>query len=171
MLFHLCHFLAHLGGKRRRRPGVQFTRTSISIGPQSPTGNNWKKAPGSSGETQTNKETNEKKKKQALTYGAVGSGPLVVADAGSRLGAEGAVIGALLGTSALEDLAADAPPARVAVALSVMTGSVTGARGVHAVHCGHTRTHTGVSSQTQHQSRCFSGRDKMVFSPAADSAG
>lgn len=87
----------------------------------------------------TNKD---KEKKQALTYGAVGSGPLVVADAGSRLGAEGAVIGALLGTSALEDLAADAPPARVAVALSVMTGSVTGARGVHAVHCGHTRTHT-----------------------------
>lgn len=78
-------------------------------------------------------------KNQKLTYGAVGSGPVVVADAGSRLGAEGAVIGALLGTSALQDLAADAPPARVAVALSVMTGSVTGARGVQTVHCGRTR--------------------------------
>lgn len=79
------------------------------------------------------------KNQTILTYGAVGAGPLVVADAGSRLGAEGSVIGALLGTSALEDLAADAPPARVAVALSVMTGSVAGARGVQTVHCGHTR--------------------------------
>lgn len=54
------------------------------------------------------------------------------------------MIGALLGTSALEDLAADAPPARVAVALSVMTGSMTGARRVQTVHCG--RTHTLVSA-------------------------
>lgn len=81
----------------------------------------------------------KQREKQLLTYGAVGSGPLVIADAGSRLGAEGAMIGALLGTSALEDLTADAPPARVAVALSVMTSSVTRARGVQAVHCGHTR--------------------------------
>lgn len=68
--------------------------------------------------------------KDTLTYGAVGPRPVGVANAGPRVGAEGAVIGALLRTSALQDLAADAPPARVAVALAMMTGSVTGARGV-----------------------------------------
>lgn len=101
-----------------------------------------------------------------LTDGAVGSGPLVVADAGSRLGAERAVIGALLGTSALEDLAADAPPAWVAVALSVMTGSVTGARRVQTVHC--EDTHTGVSFETEHQSCSFSQGEKGLISSVAD---
>lgn len=71
-----------------------------------------------------------RRSKDTLTYGAVGPRPVGVANAGPRVGAEGAVIGALLWTSALQDLAADAPPARVAVALAVMTGSVTGAHGV-----------------------------------------
>lgn len=109
------------------------------------------------------------KKKQNLTYGAVGSGPVVVADAGSRLGAEGAVIGALLGTSALQDLAADAPPARVAVALSVMTGSVTGARGVQTVHCGHTQW-CQRSDRKNIKPAHFAARPKPFFS-AAEGAG
>lgn len=69
-----------------------------------------------------------------LTYGAVGSRPVDLADAGSGVGVEGAMTGALLRTSALQNLTADPPPARVTVALTVMTGSVTGARRVHAVN-------------------------------------
>lgn len=42
--------------------------------------------------------------------------------------------GALLWTSALQNLTADPSPARVAVALTVMAGSVTGALRVHTVH-------------------------------------
>lgn len=69
-----------------------------------------------------------------LTDGAVGARPVGLADAGPRVGVEGAVAGALLRTSALQDLAAGAPPARVAVALAVVTGPVGGARRVGAVH-------------------------------------
>lgn len=79
-----------------------------------------------------------RKEKQVLTYGAVGSRPVGLADAGSWLRVEGAVTGALLRTSALQDLAADAAPAWVTVALTVMTGSVAWARRVHAVHWGRT---------------------------------
>lgn len=74
------------------------------------------------------------KVKRALTYGAVGPCPVGLADAGSRVGVEGAVTGALLWTSALQDFAADPAPARVTVALTVMTGSVTGACRVRTVH-------------------------------------
>lgn len=116
VLFGLCRVYRWFTRKKQNSEGGnEFAKTSISIGAMKSTCQLQRLA------------SSEKEKKRFLTYGAVGSGPLVVADAGSRLGAEGAVIGALLGTSALEDLAADAPPARVAVALSVMTGSVTGA--------------------------------------------
>lgn len=86
-----------------------------------------------------------KRVKRALTYGAVGSGPVGLADAGPRVGVEGAVTGALLWTSALQNLAADPSPARVTVALTVMTGSVTGARRVHTVHWEHTARTTALS--------------------------
>ena len=72
--------------------------------------------------------------KSALTYGAVGAGPVGLTDAGPRVGVEGAVTGALLWTSALQDLAADPSPARVTVALTVMTGAVARARRLHTVH-------------------------------------
>lgn len=72
--------------------------------------------------------------KHILTYGAVGSRPVGLAHAGSRVGVEGAVAGALLGTRALQNLTADPAPARVTVALAVVTGSVTRTRRVHAVH-------------------------------------
>lgn len=72
--------------------------------------------------------------KHVLTYGAVGSCPVGLADAGSRVGVEGAVTGALLWTSALQNLTVDPTPAWVTVALTVMTGSVTGACRVHTVH-------------------------------------
>ena len=96
--------------------------------------------------------------RRVLTYGAVGARPVGLADAGPRVRVEGAVTGALLGTSALQDLAADAAPARVTVALTVMTGSVTGARRVHTVHWGHTARATAVSvyhEQTAHQTSLF----------------
>lgn len=70
-----------------------------------------------------------------LTYGAVGSRPVGLTDAGSRVCAEGAVAGALLWTGALQDLTADPTPAWVTVALSMMTGSVAGTLGVHTVNC------------------------------------
>lgn len=70
----------------------------------------------------------------SLTYGAVGPRPVGLADAGPRVGVEGAVAGALLRTSVLEDLAADPSPARVTVALAVMTRSMAGALWVHTVH-------------------------------------
>lgn len=69
-----------------------------------------------------------------LTYGAVSACPAGLADAGARVGVEGAVTGALLRTVALHDLTADPSPARVTVALTVMTGSMTGARRVQTVH-------------------------------------
>lgn len=68
--------------------------------------------------------------KCVLTYGAVGPCPVGVTDTGSRVGVEGAVIGALLRTSALQDLTADPSPAWVTVALTMMAGSVTGAHRV-----------------------------------------
>lgn len=80
------------------------------------------------------KKERVKKVKRVLTYGAVGSCPVGLADAGPRVGVEGAVTGALLWTSALQNLTVDPAPARVTVALTVMTGSVTGARWVHTVH-------------------------------------
>lgn len=83
--------------------------------------------------------------KHVLTYGAVGSCPVGLADACSRVGVEGAVTGALLWTSALQDLTADPSPARVTVAVTMMTGSVAGALRVHTVHLGHTmRTTVGL---------------------------
>ena len=66
--------------------------------------------------------------KHVLTYGAVGPCPVCLTDAGSRVGVEGAVTGALLWTSALQDLTADPSPAWVTVALTMMTGSMTRAR-------------------------------------------
>lgn len=69
-----------------------------------------------------------------LTYGAVGPCPVGLTDASSRVGVEGAVTGALLWTSALQDFAADPAPARVTVAVTMMTGSVTGALRVYTVH-------------------------------------
>lgn len=76
----------------------------------------------------------ERKRKSVLTYGAVGTCPVRLADAGSRVGVEGAVTGALLWTSALQDLTTDPSPAWVTVALAMMTGSVTRARRVRTVH-------------------------------------
>lgn len=78
--------------------------------------------------------TDREERKCFLTYRAVGPRPLGFADAGPRIGVERAVTGALLWTSALQNLTADPSPARVTVALTMMTGSVTGARRVHTVH-------------------------------------
>lgn len=74
------------------------------------------------------------KKKPVLTYGAVSAGPVGLADAGPRVRVEGAVTGALLWTSALQDITADPSPAGVAVALAVVTGSMAGAHRVQTVH-------------------------------------
>lgn len=76
----------------------------------------------------------EKKVKHVLTYGAVRPCPVGITDAGSRVRVEGAVIGTLLRTSAFQDLAADPSPAWVTVALTMMTGSMTGAQWVQAIH-------------------------------------
>lgn len=73
---------------------------------------------------------NEMKVKSVLTYGAVGPCPVGLTDADSRVGVEGAVTGALLWTSGLQDITADPSPARVTVALAMMTGPVTGAHWV-----------------------------------------
>lgn len=72
--------------------------------------------------------SDQNKVKCVLTYGAVGPCPVGLTDADSRVGVEGAVTGALLWTSALQDLTADPSPARVTVALTMMTGSMTRAR-------------------------------------------
>ena len=71
-----------------------------------------------------------------LTHGAVHARPLGITHAVPRLGAEGPMVGALLGTGGLQDLADGPPPARVAVAFPVMTGSMTGTHRIHAVHWG-----------------------------------
>lgn len=76
----------------------------------------------------------EEAAERVLTYGAVGAGPVGLADAGPGLGVEGAVAGALLRTRALQDLTAHAAPARVTVALPVVAGAVAGALRVHTVH-------------------------------------
>lgn len=72
-----------------------------------------------------------------LTYGAVGSCPVGLTDAGTRFCVEGAVAGALLWTSALQDFTVDSTPAWVTVAFTVVTGTMAGAGRVHAVHWGH----------------------------------
>lgn len=72
--------------------------------------------------------------KPVLTYGAVSAGPVGLADADSRVRVEGAVTGALLRTSALQDVAADPSPAGVTVALAVVTGSMARAHRVQTVH-------------------------------------
>lgn len=77
--------------------------------------------------------------KPVLTYGAVSAGPVGLADADSRVRVEGAVTGALLRTSALQDVAADPSPAGVTVALAVVTGSMARAHRVQTVHWRHRR--------------------------------
>lgn len=72
--------------------------------------------------------------KLVLTNGAVGAGPVGLADADPRVRVEGAVTGALLRTGALQDVTADPAPAGVTVALAVVTGSMTRAHRVQTVH-------------------------------------
>lgn len=96
--------------------------------------------------------------KPVLTYGAVRTRPVGLADADSRLRVEGAVTGALLRTSALQDVAADPSPAGVTVALAVVTGSVAGAHRVQTVHWRHRRDVTsGQAIQPPHLCPATSG--------------
>lgn len=95
------------------------------------------------------KECKHKEIKPVLTYGAVRAGPVGLADADPRVRVEGAVTGALLWTSALQDITADPSPAGVTVALAVVTGSMTRAHGVQTVHYRHTCRDTNDITSTQ----------------------
>lgn len=73
--------------------------------------------------------------RRSLTHGAVGSHPVGVTAAEAGVWYEGAVAVALVRALGPGQLAVQAPPAGLAVALPVHADAVVGARRVQAIHC------------------------------------